>query len=179
MVDNPPFRVTSSQTVWSCRWYSVRQDQLLLPDGRAGEYNVVQKSEAVFVLPITPAGEVVLIYTYRHPIQAWCWEIPAGSILPGQTAEEAARMELLEEVGGTATELLYLGRFFAANGFCNEATHLFVAQGVTLGTPTHEPLELIQIHLKPWAEVLQMAHTGQIPDALSCLTILLTATASR
>lgn len=175
MVDELPFHVTSSQTVWSCRWYSVRQDQLLLSDGRAGEYNVVQKAEAVFVLPITPAGEVALIYTYRHPIQAWGWEIPAGNILPGQTAEEAARMELLEEVGGTAEKLTYLGPFFAANGWCNELSHLFVAHGVTLGIPTHEPLEIIEIHLKPWAEVLHMAQTGQIADALSALTILLTA----
>ncbi|MBK8434899.1 MAG: NUDIX hydrolase [Chloroflexi bacterium] len=170
----PPFAVTHSQIVWSCRWYSVRQDVLRLADGSTAEYNTVQKGPAVFIVPITAAGEVVLIRSYRHPVGEWCWEVPAGAIQAGQTAEQAAVAELREEVGGTAESWQYFGRYFSANGFCDEAFHVYLATGVQLGQPEHEPLEIIEIHPTPILHALHMAQTGQITDGMSALALLLT-----
>lgn len=170
-----PYEITQSQIVWSCPWYQVRQDKIRLPDGRTGEYNVVEKAPAVFVLPITTAGEIVLIRVYRHTTDTWCWELPAGSVKEGQTFAESAVAELREEIGGTAETLTLIGEFATANGFCNERTQVFVAEGVTLGETDHEPLEVMTIHCKSAAEVQEMVLTGQMEDGFSALTILLAA----
>jgi ADP-ribose pyrophosphatase len=118
-------------------------------------------------------GRIPLIYTYRHTIDDWCWEIPAGGTKPGQSAEEAALAELREETGGTTQKLEYIQQFYTANGICNEIGHIFLATEVQLGLPQHEPVEIIEIHPKPIGEVLEMAHTGKITDAMSALVILL------
>ena len=169
----PPFRTLSSQTVWSCPWYSIRQDQIILPNGQPGVYNVIVKTPAVWIIPVTTDGQIALIYTYRYTVNDWCWEIPAGSIKPGQTAQEAAIDELREDVGGAAADWCYLHRFYAANGICDEVGHIFLATDVTLSHPDHEPAEVIQVHPKPIAEVLDMAHSGQITDGPSALALLL------
>lgn len=168
-----PFKTLSSQIVWSSPWYRVRQDEIVLPNGRANVYNVVEKSDAVWVVPVTAVGEIVLIYTYRYTVDTWCWEVPAGSIKPGQSAPAAAREELREEVGGTAESLEYLCQFYPANGICDEVGHIYLATGVTLGTPAHEAAEVIQIHPKPIAEVLRMVHAHEIHDGSSALALLL------
>ena len=169
------FKTISQKIVWSCPWYSVRQDEILLPDGRPGVYNVVQKEAAVWVLPVTRDNQVVLIRSYRYTVDDWCWEIPAGSLQAGQNPAEAARSELAEEVGGRAQQLEYLGQSYMANGICDEIGHFFLATGVTLSEPDHEAAEVIEVHLKSIAEVLGMARANEISDAPSALVILLCA----
>ena len=167
------FKTLSQKIVWACPWYSVRQDEILLPDGRPGIYNVVQKEAAVWVLPVTTEKQIVLIRSYRYAVDDWCWEIPAGSLKAGQKPDEAARAELAEEVGGQAQQLDYLGQSYMANGICDEIGHFFLATGVTLGQPDHEAAEVIEVHLKSIPEVLKMARANEINDAPSELVILL------
>lgn len=157
---------------WACPWYQVRQDALRLANGDTAVYNVIEKADAVYVLPLTPAGEIVLIRTYRHTIQQWSWELPAGNIQPGQTALDAAVAELREEVGGVSFRWQQLGEFYAGNGICNEKTTLFLAQDVSLTEAEHEPLEFIEIHTLDTAVVQQMIATHEISDALTVLAVL-------
>ncbi len=146
-----------------------------MPDGRPGIYNTIEKSDAVWIVPVTTDGRLAMVYQYRYTIDEWCWEVPAGSVKPGQSPEEAAREELREEVGGEAETLTYVGRYYLANGICNEVGHIFLATGVTLGAAHHEPAEVMQVHLKPVAEALEMARTHQISDGPSALALLLCA----
>jgi ADP-ribose pyrophosphatase len=168
-----PFRTVTSRVVWSCPWYSIRQDEIILPDGRQGVYNVVQHPGAAWVIPVTSTGFIALLYHYRYTVDDWCWEIPAGGIKAGQTLEETALAELKEEVGGTASAIEYAGSFYTANGICNEEAHIFIATGVSLGTPDHEPTEIMDVHQKPISEVIRMAHINEISDGPTALALLL------
>ena len=97
-----PYEIVSSKIDWSCPWYKVRKDDIRLPDGQAAEYNVIDKGDAAIIVPLTADLEVVLIRVYRHTIDRWCWEVPAGSAKAGQDWLETATAELQEEIGGTA-----------------------------------------------------------------------------
>lgn len=167
-----PLQRVSGRVVWSCPWYQVRQDEILLPNGRPGVYHVVEHPGAVWVVPVTPAGEVILIRIYRYTVDDWCWEVPAGGLQPNQSPEQLAIEELQQEIGGTAQQLTYLGWFYASNGISNEKGHVFLAQGVRLGLPNPEPAEIITIHPIPIAQALAMARTGQITDGPSALALL-------
>lgn len=172
--DGPtPFTVLDSRLAWQCPWYRVRQDRLRLPDGSEGVYNVVEKSDAVWIVPVTAAGEIVLIRHYRHTLGAWCWEVPAGGIKPDQDARQAAEAELREEIGGVAQDWRFLLRVSTGNGFCDEYGSLFLATGVTLGETAHEAAEVLRVRTFPAAEAIRMARAGQINDALSTLALLL------
>lgn len=170
-----PFKTLSSRVVWSCPWYQVRQDEIIMPDGSDGVYHVVEKADAVWIVPVTAGGRIAMVRQYRYTIDEWCWEVPAGSLKPGQTTEEAAREELREEVGGVAGELEYIGRFYLANGICNELGHIYLGTGVTLGTPQHEAAEVMEVHQFSIAEALRMARAGEITDGPSALALLLCA----
>ncbi len=174
-----PYKTKSSRIVWSCPWYSVRQDEIITPDGRPGIYNTVETTDAVWIVPVTPEGQIVMIYNYRYTVDDWCWEVPAGSVKPGQTVEEAAREELLEEVGGTAVSLQKIGQFYTANGFCNEVGHYFLATGVTLGATNHESTEVMDIRPLPIDEALRMARAGEISDGTAVLALLLSESTLR
>jgi hypothetical protein len=113
-----PFVTLASRIAWSCPWYQIRQDDLRLPDGSAGVYNVVEKTPAAWIVPVTAAGQLVLIRNYRYTVDDWCLEIPAGSLLPDQAKEEAAARELREEVGALTTCARSAESFAGGGSWC-------------------------------------------------------------
>jgi ADP-ribose pyrophosphatase len=168
-----PYQTISSRIAWESPWYRIRQDEIITPDGRPGVYNVVEKAAAVWIVPVLVDGRLVLIKNYRYTVDDWCWEVPAGSVKPGQTVEDAARAELLEEIGGTAQALTPINHFYTANGISSEVGHIFLATGVTLGQPAHEATEVMEIHPTPIDEALHLARTLQMRDAPSALALLI------
>ncbi len=169
----------SSRYLWQSRWYNVRQDQLRAPDGSKLTYTVIEKPDAVWVLPVTAAGEIVLIDQYRYAIGDWCLEIPAGNVEPGHTPEVMAARELREEIGGVAERLVPLPEFYTMNGIGSERAVVFLALGVTLDEPDREPTEMIKLRHVAIEEGLHMARTGAIKDGPSALVILMAEPALR
>lgn len=171
--EQSPIQAVSSRIAWTSKWYHVREDKVLLPDGSQGVFNIVEHSGAVWIIPVTRNCDIVLLRHYRYSVDDWCWEIPAGGIKEGHSLEETALAELKEEVGGTANELHYIGQFYTSIGISNEIAHVFLALGVDLGESDHEPAEVIEIHRKPLDEVLDMAHRNEISDGPSALALML------
>ncbi|MFP4321718.1 MAG: NUDIX domain-containing protein [Anaerolineales bacterium] len=154
-------------------WYTLRQDDVRLPDGQETVYNVITKPNAVWIVPLLSDGQIVLIDQYRYTIDTWCLEIPAGGMLPGDTPEGTAARELGEEIGGTARELVLLGTFWTMNGIGDELGYMYLARDVTLGAPQREATEMIRQRSFPAADAVAMARAGQVPDAQSALALLL------
>jgi 8-oxo-dGTP pyrophosphatase MutT (NUDIX family) len=168
-----PFTTLSSRIAWSCPWYSVRKDQILLPDGEEGEYNVVQHDGAVWIIPVTCDGQLILLRHYRYTVRDWCWELPAGGIKDGHAPIEVAREELSQETGGESQTWTYIGQFYTSNGISNEVAHIFLAEGVVTHQTDHEPAEVMEVHRFPVAEALRMARANEISDGPSALALLL------
>jgi ADP-ribose pyrophosphatase len=167
-----PITPLESRRAWECPWYSVRQDRIQLPEGE-GVYNVVELPDAVWIVPVTAEGEIVLLYHYRYPLREWGWELPSGSIAAGDKPLETAQRELAEEAGGTAADWRPLMTVSTMKGIGTEHAHLFLATGVTLGATHHEPAEVMTVHPVPIQQVLDMARAGDIQDAMSVLALLL------
>jgi ADP-ribose pyrophosphatase len=178
-VQDNPYQTLSRRYVWQSRWYNVRQDQLRAPDGSEFTYTVIEKPHAVWIVPVTAGGEIVLIDQYRYPIEDWCLEIPAGNVEPEMDAAAMAARELHEEIGGTAQRLVRIGEFYTMNGIGNEIAEIYLALGVTLGDPQREVTEVIRLRAVPVDEALSLARAGAIKDGPSALAILLSETALR
>lgn len=168
-----PFQTLESHIDWSCRWYQIRKDAIRLPNGKDGEYNIIEMNNSVWVVPITENQEVVLIYNYRYPIKQWCWEVPAGHIEPGQTPDEAAELELLEEAGGRAESFEFLVKMSTLNGIGDHYGHFYIARGVKLGAQQHEQTEMMRVQTFPIETALEMARSGQMNDSHSVVALLL------
>jgi len=174
-----PYTVLASQYLWQSRWYNLRQDQLRAANGLEITYTVVEKPVAVWIVPVTPTGNVVLLNQYRYPIDAWCLEVPAGNVEPEMDVLAMAARELREEIGGTAQQLIPVAEFYTMNGIGNEIAHVYVARGVRLGEPQREPTEHIMLRQVSIMEALEMAKTGAIKDGPSALAILLSESVLR
>ncbi|WP_413204339.1 NUDIX hydrolase [Rhodospirillum sp. A1_3_36] len=94
------------ETVFSTPWFSIEAITLPGGDPAALPYYSFTAQNGALVVPVTPAGELVLIRQYRPVLGRWTLEFPAGGVDPGETAETAIARELLEETGYRCAELM-------------------------------------------------------------------------
>jgi ADP-ribose pyrophosphatase len=168
----PVWETLDRRYLWQSQWYNLRQDRLRTPAGAEFTYTVVEHPGAVWVVPVTTSGQIALIRNYRYTVDDWCYEVPAGGLGPDGNPEEVARQELLEEAGGTATELRPIGQFYTSNGISDEVAYVYLATGVELGETHREPTERMELRLVPVHEALRMAREGEISDGPSALALL-------
>lgn len=167
-----PWVTLASERIYQNPWFALRQDQVRTHTGAQITYTYMEHPGAVAVVPVTPAGEIVLLRSYRYTVKDWCWEVPMGG-RDDDDLEAVARKELLEEAGGVCDTLEYVNFFYANNGVSNIRCDVFLARGVQLGESQPEDAELIEIHCFPKDEVFRMARAGEITDGMSALTLFL------
>jgi len=162
----------SIEYVYRGRRVNVKVVELQLPNGNIVEREVVEFRESVVILPILNDGRIILIKQYRVPIEKWIYELPAGVIEKGETPEECARRELIEEAGYKAKELTKLFEMYLAPGYSTEKMHAFLAKGLEYVGSTPESYEVIRVEPVELKRVIEMIRKGEIPDAKSIATIL-------
>ncbi len=84
---------------------------------------------AVYALLRDDPGKLVMVHQYRYPVDGWMYELPAGLIDPGETAQEAAVREMREETGLSFTVYeggspVFRNPFFMAQGMTDESGSL-------------------------------------------------------
>lgn len=170
-----PWKKLSSQIVYQNKWYSVRRDEVIRPDGQPGEYNVVESPEAVFIVPVDEDQNVYLIGLFRYTTNMYSLEIPAGGG-EGQDPLVAAKRELQEEIGHTAGKWEKLGNVQSANGLLCEIGHVYLATELS-DTGQHAQLEegINEVRKVPLREAFQMIKRGEISDAQTISALTLTA----
>jgi ADP-ribose pyrophosphatase len=146
--------------------FSVEKKIVTYPDGRERERLLIHPGDAVAVLPIGEDGCCYLIRQYRFSLDAFIYEVPAGTIEPGETPLETAHRELVEETGMQALTFIPRGFIHTTPGFTDERIHLFEAHGLTPSDAYHpDEDEVIELGRFPLAEVEAMIADGRINDA--------------
>lgn len=154
--------------------FRVRKDLVRWPDGRIAPYAYVEGMSAVWVVPITVEGKVVLIRQFRYTLDDWCWEVPAGGSHDFDGSPMAlAKRELAEEVGGKSEAWRYVGCFRPGTSIMNAVYHIVMAEDVQLALrPQREASEIIEVHEVPPEEAVAMARSGEMVDGYSALALL-------
>jgi ADP-ribose pyrophosphatase len=143
----------------------VHRARYALPDGRRVALDAVRVPAVAYIVPLLDDGRVVLIRQYRPIVGAEIWELPAGTIEPGESPEDCARRELVEEAGYEAGRLESLGEALADPGLTDERIYLFVARELRAVSRELDADELIDVAPVSLTAAYRMADAGEILDA--------------
>lgn len=158
--------VRSRRTIHQGRIFSVDVDTVALPNGHVVDMEVVRHPPSVVLVPMPDIHHVVLIRQYRYAVDRWLWELPAGSLEPGEDPEVAAARECHEEIGRLPRRLERLATLLPTPGYCDEAMVLFRADGLVQPDAPAEgdPDEQIEPRTFTLAEARAMVERGEIVD---------------
>ena len=165
-MDETHARLLDSKLVHHGRVFRTTRDRVELPNGRVVDFDVVRHGESVVLLPVPAPDQVVLVRQYRYVIDRWIWELPAGSVEPGEPPEEAAARECHEETGYFPLRVQRLGALYPSPGFCDESMVFFRCEALTTpdaGAAVDED-EILRSDTVSLADARAMVARGDICD---------------
>jgi ADP-ribose pyrophosphatase len=157
--------VLSTRRIYEGRVLNVRADDVELPNGQVGKFEIVEHNGGVSIVAQPAANTIVLVRQYRPATGRFLLEVPAGKLEAGEDPAVCAQRELLEETGYRCERVRRLWSFFTAPGFCSELLHLFVAEGLTAGIAQPEVNESIEVEIVGVNDAWAMVERDEIPDA--------------
>lgn len=154
--------------VYKGRVFSVEVSRTMLPNGQEHEVAIVRHPPSVVLIPIADDGRVILIRQYRASIDREMWEIPAGSVEPGESPDEAAARECEEEIGLVPGRIERVRGLYPTPGFCDEQLIFYRVSELKAPAPdsAHRPDADEDITARPVtvAEARDMVERGEIID---------------
>lgn len=167
------WKTKTSSVVYENPWIKVSHEEVITPKGTDGIYGVVHfKNMAIGVVPIDAEGNTWLVKQSRYTLNQYTWEIPEGGCPEGESPLAAAKRELEEEVGVTASQWEELMVLHTSNSVTDEFCTVFIARDLAPGVQHLEATEDIEVKKLPLAEAIAMVKRGEITDAISVAALL-------
>ncbi len=163
------------EVIYEGRIFRVERDLVRLPHGRTVPMEVVRHRGSVVLVPQPAADQVVLIRQFRYVLNRWIWELPAGSLEPGERPDRAARRECDEEIGLRPARLRRLGAFYPTPGFCDERMIFYACHGLRRPArpAPRDPDEQIEPRTFSLTQAWRLVRRGEIVDMKTMLGLAL------
>ena len=158
-------KLISSKEITKNRIFTVTWDHAVDPDGFEIERAIVQHRGSAVMMPVDEKNRILLVRQYRLPARQFLWELPAGTVDPGEKPLQTARRELVEETGYRAKKWTKLAEFYPRPGFLSEKMTIYLATGLTAGEAKPMEDERIATRWFTAKELDDMIRTGKIQDA--------------
>ena len=158
-------KLISSKEITKNGIFTVTWDHAVDPDGFEIERAIVQHRGSAVMMPVDRRGRILLVRQYRLAARKFMWELPAGTVDPGERPLQTARRELAEETGYRAKKWTKLAEFHPSPGFLTEKMTIYVATELTAGESKPMDDERIETRWFTAREIDGMIQAGQITDA--------------
>ena len=162
------------------RIFTLSVESITLPSGHQLDAEILRHPGSVVLIPVTDHGDIVLVRQYRHAIGRTVWELPAGSLKPGEVPQAAAVRECHEEIGLIPSVIEHLGgEFFPTPGYSGEKMMFYRVAGLRQPTDddpraVQDEDEDIESRAFPVGTIRQMIASGEMVDlkTVAALTLI-------
>jgi ADP-ribose pyrophosphatase len=171
--------VLESRVAYDGKIFQAVVERVRLPGrDRESDVELVRHAGSVVIAAMPNPGSVLLVRQYRHPVGDHLWELPAGSIDPGEDAETAARRECHEELGMIAGAAERLGEAWPLPGYCTEYMTFFRMTDLRMpgadDAEAHQDEdEEIQSQVFTLEQLRHMVRSGEIKDLKTAAALAL------
>ena len=164
------WRTLATERVYATPIFDLHRRRSAHPKRGERDFFVIDPSDWVNIIPLTPRREVVFVRQFRHGIDAFTLEIPGGMIDPeDDSPATAGRREMMEECGFDSTDIIPLGRVHPNPAIQPNFCYSFLARNVK---KVHEPhsnpggSEETEVVTVPLKSIKGLIATGKITHAL-------------
>jgi ADP-ribose pyrophosphatase len=161
----------SSEAVFDGKLLHARRDLVELPNGEEATREYIVHPGAVLVIPVLPDGRLVFERQFRYPLDRAFIELPAGKIDPDEDPLVTGQRELLEETGYTAEQWEFVATLHPCIGYSSEAIHIYLAQGLSLGSHNRDDEEFLEIFTMTLHEAMEAMRGGEITDGKTMIAL--------
>ncbi len=167
------WNVLSSEKIVDNNWITVEKHKCDIGNGTIiNDYYLVRKKDYV-ILVVEDTEQVLFLKQYRHGVRDFVLNLPMGFIDENETAEMAAKRELVEETGYEADKLECLGMFYLAPSYMPTKAYVFYTNKIRRKETKEEDNNegsMLLVHI-PKSKLQELLKKNAIKDA-STLTAI-------
>lgn len=164
-------RPLSQASVFKGRLLDVWRDEVRLPDGGQGVREYIRHPGAAVMVPVIEGERILMLRQYRYAVGQVMAELPAGKLDPGESPDEAARRELLEETGHACQSLVRLGMFHPCIGYSDEKIFVYLATGLSAHPAQEDHDEFVEPFELTMSEAQKWVRQGRITDGKTVIAL--------
>jgi len=168
-----PEKKLASQQIYHGHAVNIRVDTVEKSNGRKTTRDVVEHSDCVAVVALDEQDNVILVRQFRHAVDRFLLEIPAGGIDPGEEPLDSVRRELQEEIGYFPRKIDKLGGFYSIPGYGTEYLHCFLATDLVPSRLMAEDTDDIELVRVSPDDIPRLIASGEICDGKTIAALLL------
>ena len=161
-----------SVLVYDGRLLKVREDRVLLPDGREARREYIQHPGAVMVVALLDETTLLLERQYRYPLRRHFYELPAGKMEAGEAPLLTAQRELIEECGYQAGSWRHIATMHPCIGYSDERLELYLARDLTYVGHALDDGEFLEVVPTNISEALNRVRSGEITEVKTVIGLL-------
>jgi ADP-ribose pyrophosphatase len=147
------------------RVFAFYAENVTLPNGVTLDMEIIRHPGAAAIVPVMADQRVLLLNQYRHAVDGFIWEIPAGTLDAGETPRCCAARELIEETGYSARHLEKMAEITPLPAYSDERIHLYLATDLAVADQRLDADELLYVHSVELDRAMEMIADGRIQDA--------------
>ena len=154
----------STETLLKHPRITIVEDDVLLPTGTRTKYVRFEGLNDYVTVIAIHDNKIAMIREYSYPHNEWLYQFPEGVIDTGESPEEGASRELLEETGFPAEHIKKIGVNYDQHRRNTTVDHIFIATGINEGIKAagDEEEHGTQTHWFTLEEVKGMLRNGKI-----------------
>ena len=159
--------------VFKGRKFSVRVEDVRLPNGKVLATEAAIKRPGANVIPFVDKDTILLTYQYKPVVKKWLLQLAGGKLEEGETPLENAHKKLEEELGYTASSMRLIAKFYTAPHISNDFQYIFVAMKLKKSRKALEEHEVIKTRRVKLSKAISMVRLGKITDATTMAALLM------
>lgn len=167
-------RMNVAKEVFECPWFRIQEEWWTnLPATHGLPFYRIDSSPGVLVLALTQQKEMILVRQFRPSLRKHTLEFPAGGIEEGETPDQAAGRELLEETGYQAGRIQVLGSGYIMMNRNSAKDYLVLAQHCELTScvPDVSSFDVVLMSVPDFKQLVITGEFEHIP-ALALFSLL-------
>ncbi|MFE2866765.1 NUDIX hydrolase [Embleya sp. NPDC059259] len=161
--------------VYANKWFTIRLADVELPDGRHLDHFLIRQRPVALATIVDDLDRALLLWRHRFITDTWGWELAAGVVETeaGESVEEAAAREMLEETGWRPGPLRHLLSVEPSNGLSDAVHHVYWSdRGEHVGDP-EDAFESDRVEWVPLKEVPDLIARGEVRSANAVAALLM------
>jgi len=174
MTEKP--KILNTSTIAQSKLFSIEQIGLEFSNGEQRTYERIIASSrgAVLIIPLIDDFNLMMIKEYSVGTHRYELLFPKGRIDKGESIEQAANRELMEEVGYAANKLTHIHTMTIAPGYLGFETHIILAEDLyEKKLPGDEP-ETLQTVKYNISEFDKLINDPKLTEARSIAALYMT-----
>ena len=159
--------------VYSNPWLRINLADVELPDGRHLDHYVMRLRPVALATVVNERDEALLLWRHRFITDTWGWELAAGVVEAGESVQEAAAREMLEETGWRPGPLQHLLTVEPSSGLSDALHHVYWSQSAEYVGHPQDDFESERREWVSLARVPELVAKGDVRSANAVAALLL------